>query len=47
MPLDSVVESNLRLMHDLRQGGTRGRLGVSARRLAPVCRPQLAAWQRC
>lgn len=28
MPLDQVVEQNLRLMHDLRQGGTRGRLGA-------------------
>lgn len=28
MPLDDVVEQNLRLMADLRAGGTRGRLGV-------------------
>lgn len=28
MPLDNIVEQNLRLLADLRQGGTRGRLGV-------------------
>ncbi|KAL4443023.1 hypothetical protein ABPG77_008514 [Micractinium sp. CCAP 211/92] len=28
MPLDNVVEQNLRLMDDLRRGGTRGRLGA-------------------
>lgn len=28
MPLDDVVEQNLRLMGDLRRGGTRGRLGA-------------------
>lgn len=34
MPLDDVVEQNLRLMDDLRRGGTRGRLGVRATFLA-------------
>ncbi|EFN58812.1 hypothetical protein CHLNCDRAFT_56906 [Chlorella variabilis] len=28
MPLDNIVEQNLRLLADLRQGGTRGRLGA-------------------
>jgi hypothetical protein len=42
MPLDGLVESNMRLMSDLRQGGTRGRLGVRACRphpppLKPAC----------
>lgn len=41
MPLDGLVESNMRLMSDLRQGGTRGRLGVRACRphppLGPAC----------
>lgn len=35
MPLDSVVEANLRLMADLRAGGTRGRLGVRRERQTP------------
>jgi hypothetical protein len=32
MPLDDIVEQNLRLMADLRKGGTRGRLGVRRHR---------------
>jgi hypothetical protein len=35
LPLGDIVEHNLRLMDDLRRGGTRGRLGV---RLALACR---------
>jgi hypothetical protein len=45
MPLDSLVEQNMKLMHDLRQGGTRGRLGVrwGVLRCVPACLPALPA----
>ena len=44
MPLDSIVEQNLRLMADLRAGGTRGRLGVRRPAAPPApCAGRFAA----